>query len=363
MLTLLWLSMCNLARQRWLALVLALSVSIPLMSYLVLTAAHSELSRRYDHLSQAFLVVEQGGSMGEFYGSRLPENTAAVLRARGASLIEPEIRAVTGTIPQDMVLMRGITLETYTRTEEFSVIAGKPLMPGNEARRVMVGVHLSDDRNAPLGGEISIRGRNFIVQAIFSTGTYSDYEAWMSLADAQELLGWENEVSIFIVPAGETLRPGDVLPGGVVVAQKGESGTNLVAEFNQLFDLLRLISITLGISAAVNLANALWRLAWQQRRELAILQAIGFSRRFLFVYLGGQGFAITLTGFVLGVTEEMLMAQFSRLQTAGIALQPSLDGYTIMLCMVYAFLVFLFSTALPVAWLARLNLAGLMRTD
>ena len=363
MTSLFWLSLRNLARQKWLALILAMSISIPLMSYLVLNAVESEMNRRYNHLSQAFLVVEQGGSFGEFYGSRLPGSTADLLRARGASFVETEIRTITGTTAQDALLLRGVTLQTYRVTEPFQLKAGRALEVGGPPRRVMVGERLAQDRSVAPGAFLSLRGREFEVQAVFSTGTYSDYEAWIALEDAQQLLGWEQDVSIFIIPAGESLRAGDVLPGGMQVVRKGEGGTNLVAEFRQLFELLTLIALTLGIAAAVNLAIALWRLAWQQRRELAILQSVGFSRRSLAVYLGGQGAAVTLAGFVLGVGEGGLVTAFTRLQSTGIAIQPGLDGQTIGLCFAYALAVLLLSTAAPVAWLARLNLAGLLRAE
>ena len=360
---LLWLSLRNLARQKWLALILPLSISIPLMSYLVLTAARSELSRRYEGLSQAWLVVQQGGSMGEFYGSRLPQATADLLRARGASLVNAEIRTVTGTTPQDMVLLRGVTPNLYALAEPFTLLAGRPLASGDPPRRVMVGQRLAQERGAAPGGSLLIRGRAFEVQAVFATGTYCDYEAWIALADAQELLGWEGEVSIFLVPAGEGLRAGERLPGGVAVAPKGESGTNLVAEFGQFFGFLELIAVILGIAAAVNLGNLLWRMAWQQRRELAILKAVGFTRGALALYLGGQGAAVSLAGYLLGVGEGGLVLAFTRLQTAGIALQPSLEAGTLLACAGYALGVLALSTALPAAWLMRLNLANLLRDE
>ena len=363
MFSLLRVSFQNLSRQRWLAFVLALSISIPLMAYLVLNAVHSDLKQRYDHLSQTFLVVERGGTMGEFFGSRLPLEMGGELKAGGASLVEPQIRTVTGTSLEEMVLLRGISLETYHKVEPFHLVAGRPLQPGDPARRAMVGINLAQTRNAYPGGTINLRGREFEVQAVFSTGTYSDYEAWISLSDAQQLLGWENDVSIFIIPAGEALRAGDFLPGGIAIIKMGESGTNLVDEFRQFFEIFGFITIILGISAAVNLGNALWRLAWQHRRELAVLQAVGFSRRSLAVYVGFQGVVITLLGFLFGVGEGAIVITFSSLHTAGITINPSLDLRTILLCLVYALGVLLVSTALPVGWLARLNLVELLRAE
>jgi ABC-type lipoprotein release transport system permease subunit len=362
--SLLWLSLRNLARQKWLALILAVSVSVPLMSYLVLSAARAELYRRYDHLSQTFLVVQQAGSMGEFYGSRLPvDDTVALLTSRGVSLIEPEIRTATGTDVKDMVLLRGISLPNYQQVEPFQMVAGQPLSPGDPPRRVMLGERLAQDRSADIGSAFLIRGREFQVQGIFSTGVYSDYEAWIALDDAQTLLGWGDDVSIFVIPAGESLQAGDMLPGELDVVQKGESGANLVAELQPLFELLTLIAVTLGICAAVNLANALWRLAWQHRLDLSILQTVGFTRLSLMTYLGAQGAAVTLAGFLLATSESALVMAFARLQKAGIVFQPTLDASTFLTSLGFAVGVFVFSIVLPVVWLAHLNLSNLLRSE
>lgn len=353
----------HLRLHKGLVLILSLSVSIPLMCYLVLNGAVKEITARYGDLSQAFLVVEEAGSTGEFFGSRLPAQTAASLLAGGASLVVPEIRTVTGTKPEDMLLLRGVTLEAYLDIEPIRLLAGRPLEPNNQPRRVMVGERLARDRGAYPGSVLSIRGRDFEVQAVFSTGTYSDYEAWISLQDAQQLLGWSDEVSIFIIPAGEMLKAGDLLPGGAVVIQKGESGTNLVAEFRDLFNVLEWLAVLVGLSSAVTLANTLWRMAWQQRRQLAVLQAVGFKRRSLMLYLVGQGVFIVVLGFALGLVESVLVSHFSRIQTTGMAFRPSIDGRSILLSMAFALGVLVLSTALPVAWLARLNLAGLLRSE
>jgi len=359
---LLWVALRNLLRHQWLGAVLALSISIPLMAFLVLNAMQADLNRRFDHLSQTFLVVQQGGATGEFHGSRLPLELSQVLRALGASQVVPEIRTVTGTRVEDMVLLRGITLENYQQIDRFQLLAGRPLQPGDPPRRVMLGTNLAQKRQVATGETILLRGREFEVQAVFSTGTFSDYQAWISLSDAQQLLGWE-DVSIYIIPAGESLRPGDTLPDGVVVTQMGESGVNLVSEFRQFFEIFGLLSVVLGISAAVNLGVALWRMAWQARREFAILQAVGFTRRALALYLGVQGAAITLLGFGFGVLEAWLVMRYAHLNNAWITIQPELDIGIIILALLYALGVLVTSTILPVGWLARLNLVTLMRAE
>jgi hypothetical protein len=66
---------------------------------------------------------------------------------------------------------------------------------------------------------------------------------------------------------------------------------------------------------------------------------------------------------VLGVAEGALFTSFTHLQSTGLSIQPSLDANTLWLCLGYTLGIYLLSTFAPVAWLARLNLASLLRAE
>ena len=138
------------------------------------------------------------------------------------------------------------------------------------------------------------------------------------------LMGWGSDVSVYIIPANEKFKAGDSLPGGVSIVQKGESGRDLVSEWQPLFNLLRMITATLGVAVAIALINILWRLAWLRRRELAILQSIGFGQFSLLWYLLTQGLGIASIGFCLGVLEAIVVGALIPLRTAGSLLKQFL---------------------------------------
>jgi ABC-type lipoprotein release transport system permease subunit len=342
--------------------IMALTIALSLAAFLLLSA-YRAMSSRYAQLSESFLVAEQNGSIGEFYGSRLPIAAAETLRSAGASLIVPEIHTVTGTTTANAVLLRGVSLNDYSRIESFRILSGQALQPGDPPRSVMVGELLAKDRGAFPGGLIQIRGRDFTVAGIFTIGTYADHEVWMSIADAQELLGWGSDVSIFIVPAGEKLKEGDELPGQIALVRKGESGVNLVKEWVPLFDLFDLVAFSLGIAVAVALANMLWRLAWLRRRDLAILQSLGFGRLVLTAYLFVQAAAIGLLGYLIGAFVAINLSRLASIQTAGVSVQPVFDGAVLAWSLLIAVLISLAGSALPVLWLSRLNLASMLRAE
>jgi putative ABC transport system permease protein len=352
------------AAVRWrITFVMALAVSVSLISFLIIFGYKKGLETRYANLAEDFLIVQENGSMGEFYGSRISAGVGNELAAAGVGLVVPSIHTIVGTSPQDAVLLRGIDLDSYAKVETFKMIAGRPLQKGDPPRLTMIGTRLADERSAYPGGNILIRGRDFKVVGIFSIGTYADYEAWISLEDAQTRLGWGSDVSVFVIPTGGKLKAGDSLPGGLSVVQKGETGVNLVKEWQPMFDLLSVVASTLGIAAAAALANLLWRLAWLRRREIAILQSIGFGKSALIGYLLAQGICIALPGFIFGLLGALLLGEVTRLQTAGLSIYAVYDASLFGWSFLVACLITAAGSALPAWWLARLNLADLLRVE
>ena len=346
-----------------LTLVMALAVAVPLMSYFTLQAYQAGLRSSYSSGSLDFLVVQLSGSLGEFYGSRLPAQVGDDLRAAGASLVIPEIHTVVGTTSGDAVLLRGIPLESYAQVEEFKMTAGRPLLPRDPPRLAMIGTRLAEARRLLPGDSIQIRGRNFQVIGIFEVDTYAGNEAWISLEDAQALLGWGTDVSVYVIPDGQTFQEGDTLPGGVSVVKKGESSATLLAEWDPFFRLLKIATGALAAAAAVALASILWRLAWLQRRELAILRSIGFGKGSLTACLLVQGSAITLLGFLLGGLAALGLGQLIEIGAAGISLQAVFDDKVFLTSLVFAAGITLAGTTVPAWWLNRLNLAILLRSE
>jgi ABC-type lipoprotein release transport system permease subunit len=346
-----------------LTLIMALAVGIPLMCYLALKAYNAGLASRYEGDFGDFLVVQLSGSMGEFYGSRLSNAVGDDLRRSNPSLVVPEIHTVIGTTAEKAVLLRGIPLETYALVEEYKMTAGRPLLPGDPPRLAMIGTRLAEARSLMPGDFISIRGRDFQVVGVFDVATYAANEAWISLADAQALLGWGSDVSVYVIPNGETYREGDTLPGGISVVRKGESGATLLAEWQPLFRLLSLVAGALGVAAAVALASILWRLAWLQKREMAILRSIGFGKRSLATYLFIQGSAITLLGFLVGGLAAWSLGKLMQIETAGISIQAVFDVKVVLVSLMFAACITMAGTSVPAWWLNRLNLAVLLRSE
>jgi ABC-type lipoprotein release transport system permease subunit len=166
-----------------------------------------------------------------------------------------------------------------------------------------------------------------------------------------------------VIPNGETFQEGDSLPGGISVVRKGDSSAALLAEWQPFFRLLSTIIAALGLAAAVALASILWRLAWMQRRELAILRSIGFGKGSLAGYLLVQGSVITLIGFLTASLGAQALGTLTEIKTAGISIQALFDQRVLLTSLGFAVLICVGGTSIPAWWLNRFNLTTLLRSE
>ena len=351
-------------RRHWkLVLATSLLLAISTLAALVLVGYRAGLARAFMDLDRPYLVVQEADSMGEFMGSRLPMEVGQRLLAIGLSQVVPEIHTVVGTSTENAMLLRGVDLVQYRDVEPFTLIAGEALTTVSRPRSAIIGAILAERLTVGTGQPIRIRGRDFSVVGVFETGTYTDNEAWISLADAQALLGWGSDVSVFVVPEEGRLQEGDTLPGGVAVARRGETGRLLNAHLSPLLDLFGVIAQALGIASALALGNVLWRLAWIRRRELAILRSVGFQDWSLVWYLLTQAAVITALGVAFGAVGTLALGPALNVAGAGLTMRPEFDTRTIALGLAAAGAVMLGGTILPALWVGQMNLARLLRVE
>ena len=357
------LGLHDLFSHRRLTLVMSLSIAIAFGMMAILEVYRTGVADKYTELAPNLLLVHESQTLGEFYGSRLSIQVGEMLSEMGISMVVPEIRMLAGTSAKNAILLRGIDLEQYTRLESFSILSGRSLQPGDPPRLAMIGWRLSRSRNLKTGEVISVRGRDFTIVGIFKNGTYMDNQTWVSLADAQALLGWGQDVSIYVIPDEGILHEGELLPGGISVSRKGESLQFIAAQFQPVIDLLHIVVAALGIATALALTNTLWRLAWRRRREMAILRTTGFPTLSLVGYLLAQAEGITLLGMFLGSFFTLVLVTGVKLAVPSFTIVPRLEPQTALSSLGWIGLMMLAGSLLPVWWLSRLNLAQLLHSE
>ncbi|HVN54003.1 MAG TPA: ABC transporter permease [Anaerolineaceae bacterium] len=364
-LALLRVSLQDLAARWKLTLAMTLVVALSILIYLVVTVSQNEIGSLMTRVRPDTLVVQQNRAFGEIYGSRLSPEIGNQLKGLGIPSPIPAIHEIVGASIGEAILLRGVDLPTYLNSERPWIVAGRALQPGDPPRLALIGARLAGLKRLSPGGSISLRGRDFQVVGIFRLDTYLDNEAWISLQDAQALLNLGKDVSTYEIPDNGVLQEGQTLPGGLVVARKGESGKNFARQTLAIFTYLGLAARVMALAAAFTLTNVLWRLAYLRRRSLGILRSLGFGRSTVGLYLLGQAFSIVVSGFVAGILGFTILRilALSTLNVFGLSLSappgPSLAGSLAA----WIALVAVVGVALPAFLISRSSLAGLLLSE
>ena len=311
--------------------------------------------------SQPRLVVQQESTVGEFAGSRMPASVADLLLARGASDPIAEVHAVTGTSGSDAVLIAGVEPDRYRELDPYRLLSGRHLRSDEPGRTAIVGALLADRFGLSPGDTIRLRGRDFAVVGVFELGTYLDDAALVPLADAQRLLGWGSDVSLFVVAADGSLREGELLPGGRVVSQRGDVA--LVDEWAPLLSLLAAAVRLLALGAIAVLAVALWRLAWLHRVDLGLLRLLGFPRRVIVVFLGAQAVVLVLAAAGAGVVAATVVAPWLARPTLAVTTAPVVDQFVLWRAAAYSLFVLAVALSIPLFALFRRDVGSLVQRD
>lgn len=215
-------------------------------------------------------------------------------------------------------------------------------------------------------GREAPRIRRVTVKGIYHTGL-DEVDRNFALCDirlVQRLSGWEptaiSGYQLNLQKAQDAQRVADVLYNDVL--ELPLRGYTLAERYPQIFDWLRLqetnVWVLLGIMAAIaiiNLATALLILMVDRVRTVAVLQALGMSRRHLIRLFLSLAFGIGLVGCAGGTTLALLLAFIQKttgflklpeetyyMHTVPVYLQWSqilwINGATLLLCLLFMLL-------------------------
>ncbi len=352
--------------RRWmLALVMALLFAITFATYLALITYHQSLTSTYFSLKANWLVVQVSFGSGEIHGSRLSKDIEKLLIDYGYAHPIPEIHQVVGTSISNGIMMRGVQPEDLFKVSPFKLLAGRTLVIGDPPRLAMIGISLANRLKINVGDKISLRGRDFAVIGIFKTGSYEDSQAWITLTDAQKMLNYGTDVSVYYIPDNGFLPEGYNLTKGISIGRRGDSGNTFGKEAMSIFNYLGLIGSFTGVATLITLTNLLWRLTWLHRREFGIVRTIGFGRASVIIYLITQAGIILLLGGIIGGVFAIVIV-ISRIRNTyafGIGLSPVWDLYTIGTIALVTLVIAGIGIAIPAIRISKMTTTELLGRD
>ena len=229
----------------------------------------------------------------------------------------------------------------------------------------MIGAGLANRLKIKVGDTLSLRGRDFSVIGIYKTGSYEDSQAWISLADAQQLLGYGSDVSIYYIPDNGPLHEGNSLAKGISIGRRGEAGNTFGKEIMSFFGYIGLLGGFAGVATSITLTNLLWRLAWLHRREFGIARTLGFGKNSVVYYLLTQASLILLVGASVGGTLAvgLVISRIQDFSAFGIAITPVWDLSTISLIVLITLLIGAIGVALPARKINSMTTPELLGRD
>ena len=295
------LAMRDLKKHWWIMVVLIGLFSLLFGAYITLLSHYKSTIQTYTNVIQNFLVVGNSDGLGEIHGSRMTPAIKEMLLDMGYTDPIPEIHQIVGTNFANGTLLKGIRLEDYQKYNSYSLLKGRSLVAGDPPRLAMIGEILANTQDLQIDNDILLRGRKFKVIGIFKTGSVQDNEAWISLEDAQALLNYDRDVSLYLIPDNGQLKAGDLLTDDVLVSQRGETGGFVNSSIRNYLNNYAALGILSGIATIITLANILYRLAQLRRREFGILKSIGFGFNGLAAYFFTQAGILVISGLAGGI--------------------------------------------------------------
>lgn len=182
----------------------------------------------------------------------------------------------------------GIVPEEVRALHNWSLASGRYFESAQE-RGVVIGSAIAQQFQLKPGDTFTVRGNAVPVLGVLKeTGSKDDIAAFMPLAVTQKIYGVEGKVS-FITVQVENLEQMDTISlkiqevANVAVVSDKQLVNSVLSIVGTVGSAMQAIAAVGVLAAAFGIVNTLLTAVYERRREIGILQAIGGTRRTLFV--------------------------------------------------------------------------------
>lgn len=274
----------------------------------------------------ADIVVQQAGATSP-WNSVLPESRVDPLReAVGKATVSRLALGKARIVGAPFFLVFGVD-PGEALLGRTSVVRGRSLAGGRD--EMLLGVLAADRLRAKDGEEIDVRGRRLRVVGVYRTGhRVLDAGGIVDLAIAQQLFNLRGSTSLALLDlASPSESPATAarirakIPG--VEASTAAEWVESYGQFVVVEDFARFLALLALVIAGLGVSNVLHVSVGERRSEIALLRAIGWSRRRVGAQVLGEALLVTIAGAAAAVPigEVVLFlvdsARFGSMETAG----------------------------------------------
>jgi len=314
----------NITRRRGRFVFTLLGITIGIASFVTFMAMGGNLKREIHRETAALganLLVIPKGSCGYeqlsiLTGDQMPTNISAeevaTIRAIKGLTVVPFL-AQQSAINNKPITVSGIEPAATLAFKRWNVSQGSYFKAPEEAG-VVVGVAAARQFNLKPGESVSIRGENLPVLGIIAeTGGRDDGTLFLALPVAQRLFNAADKVSYAAIRIDDLALTDNyieqirVATGLGVVSDKQmlKSVLGIVGTVNITLQLIAAVAV---LAAAFGIVNTMMAAAYERKREIGILQALGASQRMIFTLFMMESAIYGVIGGVSGVIAGLLTA-------------------------------------------------------
>jgi putative ABC transport system permease protein len=314
--------------------------------YTVSKAMHMDLMDKIDEYGANMVITPKSESLpltyagvtvgGLQYSSQLLtekdlEKIRTIKNSANVNIVSPKLLGIVEVNGSKMMLA-GVRFKDELKLKKWWEVkqGGRP---ANE-REILLGGKAARELGASAGESLNISGQTFRVAGVLAQlGTEEDELIFIGIKQAQAILKRPGEVSFVEVSAYCKDCPIDdiveqikwKLPGAKVAAvrQAAETRDAVIGQFN-LFSLI--LSVTMGVVAALVVFTNTLSAVRERRREIGIFRAVGYRQSHIaFIVLLESaivGLAAGVSGYLTGFMAAGYIAPVATGMDVGVVFDP-----------------------------------------
>lgn len=207
----------------------------------------------------------------------------------------------------------GIWPQEMRTLQKWGVESGRYFSAPDE-RAVVVGFAIAKQFKLKPGDEFTVRGKPLsVIGVLRETGTKDDIATFIPLPVAQNIYAVEGKVSFIAVQVTD-LEQVDAVSlriqeaANVAVVTDKQLLSSILSIVGTVGNAMQAVAAVGVLAAAFGIVNTLLTAVYERRREIGIMQAIGSTRRTLFLSFMFESGLYGLLGGLLGMAIGMLAA-------------------------------------------------------